>query len=152
MTLREAQDAISRARALKLSGAEFIATLGDENVMRAYNGIGPEWLPASIRAKLDKWLDTFSIGAVIHDCRFVYDNDGEDAKFRAANDELERNCLIVADATYAWYNPVRYLARWRGRHIAEACRDFGWGAWRDAYEANCGYGKASNNLKKGTTK
>ena len=134
--MKEAQDAIARAMDLKLSGAEFVATLGDENVMRAYNGIGPEWLPASMRAKLDKWLDTFSVCAVVHDCRFQFDNDGTDAKFRAANDELERNCLILANAKYAWYNPVRYLARWRGRHVADACRVFGWSAWRDAYEEN----------------
>lgn len=136
MTIKEAKEAIVKASSLGLSGAEFIAVLGDENVMKAYNGIGPEWLPASVRSKLDKWLDTFSVCAVIHDCRFAFDNDGEDAKFRAANDELERNCLIVADDKYAWYNPMRYLARWRGRHVAEACRCFGWSAWRDAYEAN----------------
>ena len=71
---------------------------------------------------------------MIHDCRFAYDNDGGDSKFRAANDELERNCRIVADATYKWWQLRRYLARRAGRIMADACRDFGWTAWRDAYE------------------
>ena len=136
MTLQEAQDSISRARALKLSGAEFIATLGDENVMRACNGIGPSWMKQYLREKLDKWFRRFRVCADVHDCRFAFDNDGEDAKFRAANDELERNCLIVADTDFAWYNPLRYWWRHGGRLMAKACRDFGWSAWRDAYEDN----------------
>lgn len=136
MTLNEAKAYIDRAVDLGLSGAEFVAILGDENVAKAYNGIGPEWLDPKVREKLDKWLDLYAICAVIHDCRFVFANDGEDAKFRAANDELERNAIIVADDRYSWWNPLRYLARRGGRKLADACRDFGWSAWRDAYEKN----------------
>ena len=134
MTLNEANCAISLARNLCLSGADFIAVLGDENVMKAYNGIGPEWLDPVVRAKLDKWLDLYSLCAVIHDCRFTFDNDGSAAKFRDANDELEFNARIVADARYSWFNPLRYLARRGGKRLADACRDFGWSAWRDAFD------------------
>lgn len=133
--IREA-DYVLYARDLGLSGAEFIGNLSLGQIRVAYNGIGPEWLKPSLRQKLDRWLYVFVVCTVIHDCRFVYDNDGSDAKFRAANDELERNCLIVADAEYSWYNPLRYLWRHRARVVAKACRDFGWSAWRDAYEKN----------------
>ena len=137
-------DYVTYARELGLSGAEFISNLSLGEIRFAYNGIGPEWMSRSFRKKLDKWLKIFAVCAVIHDCRFAYDNDGSDAKFRAANDELERNCLIVADAEYKWYNPLRYLWRHRGRVMAEACMDFGWSAWRDAYEEN------KNQKPKGT--
>ena len=78
-----------------LSGAEFLADLSLGKIREAYNGIGPEWLPAQIREELNKHLGLFAVCAVIHDCRFAYDNDGSAAKFNAANDELERNCIIV---------------------------------------------------------
>ena len=117
-----------------LSGAEWLADLPLGKIRAAYNGIGPEWMSQKFRDKLMKWLGLFSVCAVIHDCRFAYDNDGSAARFNAANDELERNCLIVADANYKWWQLRRYLARRAGRIMADACRDFGWTAWRDAYE------------------
>lgn len=116
-----------------LSGAEWLANLPLSKIRAAYNGIGPKWLGEDKRKKLGKWLKAYTVPCVIHDCRFTYDNDGSDAKFRQANDELERNCVIVADANYAWYNPFRYWARAKGRAIAQACRILGWSAWRDAY-------------------
>ena len=94
-----------------LSGAEFLADLSLGKIRAAYNGIGPEWMSQKFRDKLMRWLGLFSVCAVIHDCRFAYDNDGSAAKFNAANDELERNCIIVADANFTWYNPRRHLAR-----------------------------------------
>lgn len=136
MTAAVAKIVIAEAKALTLSGADFIASLGPDKVAAAYNGIGPEWLPERFRKKLDKWFDTYRTACVIHDCRFAHDNDGTDAKFRAANDELERNAVIIADDKYAWYNPLRYLARARGRHLADACRVYGWTAWTDAYKTN----------------
>ena len=117
-----------------LSGAEFLADLSLGKIRAAYNGIGPEWMKEEQRKKLSKWLKEYTVACVIHDCRFQYDNDGTDAKFRAANDELERNCVIIADETYSWYNPMRYWARLKGRAIAEACRIGGWSAWRKAYK------------------
>ena len=135
MTLQGAQESISLAGAFGLSGAEFIATLGDENVMWACNGIGPAWLKPSLREKLNKWFRRFRVCADVHDCRFTFDNDGSDAKFRAANDELERNCLIMANSEYKWYNPLRYLWRHRARVVADTCRLFGWSDWRKAFDA-----------------
>ena len=136
MTIEQARASIARAMDLGLSGAWFMRELGPERVARACNGIGPESWPEEARAVLNRWLGTFDVCADDHDCRFEYDNDGSDVKFRQANDELERNCLIVADAKYRWYNPLRYIARRKGRLMAQACRDFGWRAWRAAWERN----------------
>ena len=136
LTMQQAALDIGRALKLGLSGADWLYTLGPEKVAAAYNGIGPERMPEKWRARLDSWLWLFRVPCELHDCRFVHDNDGTEAKFRAANDELERNNLIVADAEYAWYNPLRYVWRRRARLVAWACREFGWSAWRDAFEKN----------------
>lgn len=134
ITLDEAKDTIIEARRLGLSGAEFLTVLGPYNVARACNGIGPESMRPKWRERLNSWLWLFCPPARVHDCRFTHDNDGTDAKFRAANDELERNCLIMADSEYAWYNPLRYLWRHRAHVVAEACRQFGWYDWREAFD------------------
>lgn len=133
ITIDEAIQSIARAVRLGLSGSEFMARLGPEKVAAACNGIGPERWSQKARDTLDKWLWLLRPAADGHDCRFAYDNDGSDAKFRAANDELERNGIICADAEYRWFNPLRYLWRHRARVMADMCRQYGWSAWRDAY-------------------
>lgn len=133
MTLEEAKETINNAKDLGFSGAEFLETLGAENVRRSCNGIGPEKMPKKWRVRLDNWLWLFKDPCRCHDCRFTFDNDGSEAKFRAANDELGRNCLIMADSEYAWYNPLRYVWRHRAKGVAWVCQTFGWESWRDAY-------------------
>ena len=134
MTVEEAKAAAVEIWDIGLYGAVFMNGLTAEQVAAAANGIGPEsWSPEA-RAKLDKWLSTFRLAAVVHDCRFTYDNDGTRPPFDAANNELENNCLILANHHYAWYNPMRYLARHAAHIVADACRDFGWDDWRKAYQ------------------
>lgn len=145
ITREEAKGTIDTAVAYGLSGAEFMARLGSSNVARACNGIGPEKMPKKWRKKLDKWFWLFCVPCRGHDCRFTFDNDGTEAKFRAANDELRRNCLIMADAAYKWYNPMRYIWRHRGKVVAWACQEFGWDSWREAYERAKAQGIVSCN-------
>lgn len=134
ITLEEARATINAAVAYGLSGAEFMARLGSSNVARACNGVGPEDMPEKWRKRLDKWYWLFCVPCRGHDCRFTFDNDGTEAKFRAANDELRRNCLIVADAAFKWYNPMRYIWHSRANGVAWACQELGWDSWRKAYE------------------
>ena len=134
ITLDEAKDTILEACRIGLSGAEFLYVLGPSNVARACNGIGPEDMPEKWRRKLDKCIWLFVVPCRGHDCRFTYDNDGTEAKFRAANDELERNCLIMANTQGAWYNPKRWWWRHNAKVVAWICQTFGWDSWRRAYE------------------
>ena len=130
------EEAISRRTAIcdfELYGWGFIAALTYTQIANACNGIGPASWSADARKKLDKWLSTFRLAADVHDCRYTWDNDGTREKFDYANDELEKNCKILADEKYAWYNPLRYLARRAAHLVAQACRDFGWSAYKDAY-------------------
>ncbi len=133
MTPYEAQQRKDTIRAAEMYGWQFVCGLTDEQFASACNGCGPESWPDEWRARLDKWLSTFGPAFDGHDCRFTFDNDGSREKFDYANDELEKNCLLLANLKYAWYNPLRYFARNRARLIAKACRNFGWQAWKDAF-------------------
>lgn len=141
MTREEAIAAMREIWNAGLYGREFAYRFTPEQFAAGCNGIGPESWPEERRAKLDKWLATFRRAADVHDLRFTYDNDGTRQSFDAANDELEKNCRLLADGKYAWYNPWRYVAR-RGAHlVAKACRDFGWSAYSQAYEKQNPKGK-----------
>ena len=104
-----------------------------EQFSAACNGCGPASWPEERREKLTKWLATFAPAFDVHDCRFTFDNDGTRENFDYANDELEKNCILLANQEYAWYNPLRYVARHAGHIIAALCREFGWQSWKEAY-------------------
>ena len=146
MTIDEAKDAIAQIVAAQLHGADFVAALGPAKVAAACNGIGPESWPEDWRKKLNSWLSTFRLACDVHDCDFAYNNDGSVALFDAANERLLKNCLILADLKYAWYNPLRYFARNRAHLIALACSTFGWSSWQDAYNHHPGSSPVSPNL------
>lgn len=134
MTIEEAEKAIARAEELGLRGAGFMRSLGPEKVAAACNGAGPASWPEELRGRLDRWLRIFRPAFDVHDCEFTYNNDGSYPPFAAANDELEHNCRLIADAEYCFLNPMRYFARAGGEAVADLCRAFGWGSWIDAYK------------------
>lgn len=90
---------IDEARAAGLAGADWCVGLGIDKVAEEYNGIGPEFLPIDVRAKVTEWLALFEPAALIHDCR-VGASDGWREGFLASNDEFRRNCLTLADRAY----------------------------------------------------
>ena len=133
MTPCEAQRRKNRIRDLDLYGWIFVCSLTDEQFAVACNGCGPASWPEEKRRKLTKWLSTFALAFDVHDCRFDWDNDGTREKFDFANRELGKNCVVLADEKYAWYNPLRYWARQKGKLIAALCQDFGWDDWKKAH-------------------
>ena len=144
MTPYEAQQRKNRIRDLELYGWQFVCSLSDEQFSVACNGCGPASWPAEKRRKLTKWLVTFLPAFDVHDCDFSYRNDGTREGFDAANRRLRKNCLLLADDKYGWYNPLRYLARRAGKIIAGLCQEFGWSDWKKAY--------STTQTKKGKTK
>ena len=119
-----------------LDGLDFLCEFGNAELAREYNGIGPEWAGAAIRAKATEILSLFEPAALIHDLR-NYRRDGSRAGFNYANIEFHENCLRLADAKYPWWSWRRY----RARIVAHALYDFvrdpgGWKAWRECYERN----------------
>ena len=142
MTVEEAKNTIAEMREKLLYGCWFMSGLGPEKVAAACNGCGPASWPEERRRKLGKWLKTFKLAFDSHDCRFTYDNDGSRERFDYANEELLKNCRLLADLEYKRFNPVRYFARNRAHIIFILCQNFGWSAYQDAY----------NKQKQGETK
>lgn len=144
ISMDKAREALHVASSVGLCGSEWMCGLGVDKVASASNGCGPEWMSQKMRDKLTDFLDIFFPAFCIHDCRFQFNNDGTRGSFYAANDELRLNCLILADHSYSWYDPRRYIWRHRTKIVYLACRDFGWSAWRDAYVES----RKSNKEKK----
>lgn len=130
-TVQDATRMLSFATAYGLDGVSKYIDYPIETLAARWNGIGPESMDEAKRKKLDKWLRLYKPACFIHDQDFA-ESDGTRGGFNAANDRLERNCLIIADDNYEWYDPRRYLARRGGRLVADACRIVGWRAWTDA--------------------
>lgn len=133
-TIQDTKLMLSAAAAYGLDGVAKYIDYPIETLAARWNGIGPESMSEAKRKKLDKWLRLYRPACFIHDQRFA-ESDGTRGGFISANDELERNCLIIADDHYEWYDPRRYLARRGGRLVADACRIAGWEAWQDAAKA-----------------
>ena len=124
---------LHKAITLGLDGVEWATGLGFAVICREYNGIGPEWAGAAIRAKVTEHLALFEPAALIHDLR-NYKSDGSRYGFNYANLEFLANCRALANAAYPWWSWRRY----RARAVAYALYDFvsgpgGWKAWMDCH-------------------
>ena len=127
---------IERAKAADLEGLDFLYSFDRATLCREYNGIGPEWAGAPIRAKVTRYLTLFEPAALIHDMR-NYRSDGTRHGFNFANLEFLENCLKLADDAYPWYSWRRY----RARAVAHMLFNFvrgpgGWMAWADCNARN----------------
>ena len=150
MDVKTIQDLYKKAVLAELDGVEFIAEFPDEELADSYNGIGPEFLPPTLREKVTQHLSLFAPAALIHDLRNEY-SDGTRRSFNYANYEFLANCRKLAARKYAWYNPRRYIAY----HVAKllyrfVCGDGGWTAWIQAKERH--EKKISGNSAGETTK
>jgi hypothetical protein len=124
------KELLKKALELKLTDAAWVACFSPEELAAVYNGIGPEWLPSSIREKLTEYLAIFAPACLIHDFRFWIGN-GSYLDFASANNALEENLYKCVNAEIKWYHPFRRLAGYYAAHLmAEACRRYGWIAYR----------------------
>ena len=124
-----------RAVEAQLEGSAVIGAHTVDELAAVYNGCGPEWLPRSVREFLSRHFAEFAPAFLVHDWDFAQ-SDGTRLSFSRANDRLERNCRRLADLAHPWYSWRRYALRLRAYAIADACRDCGWKAWKDAYKAH----------------
>lgn len=128
--LAEITALIKKACDLKLTDAAWVACFSPEELATVYNGIGPEWLPYSLREKLTKYLAIFAPACLIHDFHY-WIGDGTLKDFSYANGTLEANCRKCINAETKWYQLLRRAAGYYAAHlIAEACRRYGWSAYR----------------------
>lgn len=116
-----------------LEGLEDATQLGFAGMAKAYNGIGAEWLPDSLRKKISEHLALFEPAAMIHDCRYEQ-SDGSRYGFNLANMEFHENCLKLAEYRYGFFNWRRYRAKAAAHVLYECVRgNGGWKAWCEAF-------------------
>ena len=120
---------------LRLDGWESVAILPIDALSASYNGTGPEFLPDTIRAKLDKIAKTFLPAVMVHDLDFER-SDGSVQAFNEANDRLLENCVRCAIDARPWYSWRRYVLFVEAIAIYRACCKFGWAAWLSAFRKN----------------
>lgn len=101
-----------------------------EQCQEAYNGIGPDWLPESIRDWMtDRWR-YFAPAAVVHDWDYSNPTHRNRADFTQANERLRRNCKALLRKGVPWYK--RWLYEIRVDELADACEMFGFGGYMAA--------------------
>lgn len=115
-----------------LIGWHNVSAMSLDDLEKAYNGTGPEFLPAPIRAKLDAVCRPFLPAVMVHDVDFTR-SDGTVGSFRTANRRLLYNCITCALNAHPWYSWRRYALVLKAFVIYRACSKFGWIAWRSAY-------------------
>lgn len=125
----------SEVSRLQLDGCEFCLAQPFDALDTAYNGTGPEFLPPSIRAKLDEVTAPFLPAVMVHDVDYTR-SDGSFASFSKANVRLLVNCIKCAVDAKPWYHWRRYSLLLEAVIIYRACSKFGWIAWRSAYSKN----------------
>ena len=122
------EELLMQANILNLYGAKGIIDIPLAELVRVYNGCGPESLPSAARKKLTTYLAIFEPAFLIHDWRFSR-SDGTRCSFNFANTELEYNLCKIAKAKYGFFNWRRYRALAAAELIAEACSRYGWSAY-----------------------
>ena len=120
---------------LRLYGRGRVLALPLDAIAAAYNGTGPEFLPATIRAKLDAVARPFLPSVMVHDVDFTLSN-GTVGSFRAANRRLLVNCILCALDANPWYSWRLYALILEAWALYRACAKFGWIPWILAYNKN----------------
>ena len=143
--LNEISNLIAKAKALVLEDSGLIDCWLPEELLPIYNGIGPAWLPAAIRNRITEHLAVFAPACLIHDFHF-HVADGSRAEFNRVNDILERNCRRCINGATKWYQILRRAAGYYAAHlIAEACRRYGWSAYRAGMVEGIAVGEESKS-------
>lgn len=115
---------ITTARQNNLDNVDILKKYSMLELSGIYNGIGPDRFPEKLRAFVTSVNDIFEPAALIHDVE--YHEGGSKADFTAANTRFQRNCDILVDNAYAWYDPRRYYWEFKAWRFAGYCEQFGW--------------------------
>ncbi len=109
-TLQHIQTLWTIALTVGLQGVELLGEFTSDEIIAAYNGIGPAWAPEEGRQIATRYLALFEPAGLIHDLRNER-CEGGISGFHRANMEFLNNCLMLADDKYPWYHWRRYRAR-----------------------------------------
>ena len=120
-----------------------------ENLHKASNGAGPDWMYSGLRKGLSWFLRTFEATILVHDDDFQ-NSDGTEGGFSRANMNLLINGRKEARDTYSWYAyPLRLIAYGKIRLAYTSCKVGAWRAWQDGFEGKI---HRMNDYKRGVIK
>ncbi len=124
----------SYACGIGLDHDEDFALASEAELAQAYNGIGPEWLPSSLRDRITERFEDVAPACLIHDWDYAH-GDGTRSDFYAANFRLRDNIYKIAGSRHT---PIISWGWWKlrliGKAFCDACNEYGW----TAYKAACG--------------
>lgn len=127
-TFAQARHLYLMAREYNLSGWTLLRD--PEVIVKECNGIGAEWMPASVTSLVTKLNSVMELPAAIHDRRYTI--GGDRAARNAADFEFLTNTLKVIETRYAWWNPMRYIMSRRAVRYYSYLQLFGDAAWEAA--------------------
>ena len=129
----EVVELLDESARLGLRGMRLLDALPFDDVVSAYNGIGPDWFPVCIRRTLDYLFPEHRPAAMVHDVMLSCfpqrraDEECLRTWFAFANDALADNMRKCADDRYpCWYAPRRWASRFAAWAFPLLCRMFGW--------------------------
>lgn len=126
------RDLVKKATDYGLDFDHAFDEISDEEIAAAYNGIGPEWMPADLRARLTADLSDLEPAALIHDIDYQY-ADGSPAAFHAANERLRENIRRTADKVATpFFNPKWWKLLLAAALCFDAVERFGFPAYKNA--------------------
>lgn len=120
-SFEEAATMWREARIIGLSGSEMLED--PQAVIRDCNGVGADWMPSAMRQLASALNPVMKIPAAIHDRRYAIGCESPGRLF--ADNEFLTNCLTMCEYKYAWWNPLRYIARHRAERYYNYLRAFG---------------------------
>jgi hypothetical protein len=115
-TKKELQKMFLEAESIGLDKADLLL---DERAAAECNGIGAAWMWDAMVEFLGKMNPCLIIPANIHDIDYCFAPKAE------ADERFLSNCIKSADATYGWYNPLRYRARHQAKKFYLLLRSAG---------------------------
>ena len=115
-----------------LAGKELLESFTVSEIVRIYNGVGPDRFPDWLRKIITEANGLFEPAALIHDVR--YHVGGNFNNFTEANVEFRENCYTLVNAAYSWYDPRRYKWLFRAWRYAGYCQEFGWEGYNKTEE------------------
>lgn len=134
----------NQARAAHCTANDLFWFANPLDLVEVCNGFGSEDAAKWERDALTLVFRKYAVVAAIHDCRYE-ESDGSEAKRRIADREFRDNAIKVWKLNYGFwrfFRPAAYadLAKLRLAYVT--LREFGGGAWREAYQRKLAEEKA----------
>ena len=106
----------------------------DEEIIEAFNGIGPESWPEALRSLIDRLHPSVILAALIHDIQWTYWNRGTKDHFLKTNAIFERNCKKTARHCYCVIDPRRWISLRRAKEFKALLDAFGFKHYKQAFQ------------------